>query len=141
MNEVGLTAERHEVGGRLNNRAENSHQPLRRREAMQRFRRMKTLQKFGSVHAQVYYHFNRERRLVSSHPTGFSPRDTSLHRPSGALFGLIEAWVERAVLLEELPLLRQPPYNLCFPLLRFAKSMWKILPLTISEISSAGSGF
>ena len=39
-------AKRHEVGGRLNNRAENSHQPFRRRErAMQRFRSMKTLQK------------------------------------------------------------------------------------------------
>ncbi len=39
MNEIGVAAERHEVGGRLNNRAENSHQPFRRRErAMQRFR-------------------------------------------------------------------------------------------------------
>jgi transposase-like protein len=38
MNEIGVAAERHEVGGRLNNRAENSHQPFRRRErAMQRF--------------------------------------------------------------------------------------------------------
>jgi D-galactarolactone cycloisomerase len=35
MKEIG-TAHRHEVGGRLNNRAENSHQPFRRRErAMQ----------------------------------------------------------------------------------------------------------
>ena len=55
-----------EVGGRLNNRAENSHQPFRRRErAMQRFRSMKTLQKFSSVHAQVHNHFNPERHLVS----------------------------------------------------------------------------
>jgi putative transposase len=37
MKEIGIAAERHEVGGRLNNRAENSHQPVRRRErAMQR---------------------------------------------------------------------------------------------------------
>jgi putative transposase len=65
MNEIGVT-ERHEVGGRLNNRAENSHQPFRRRErAMQRFRSMKTLQKFSSVHAQVHNHFNQERRLVT----------------------------------------------------------------------------
>ena len=43
MKEVGA-ADRHEVGGRLNNRAENSHQPFRRREqAMQRFRSLKTL--------------------------------------------------------------------------------------------------
>jgi IS1 family transposase len=40
---------RQEVGRRLNNRAENSHQPFRRRErAMQRFRSMKALQKFSS---------------------------------------------------------------------------------------------
>ncbi len=65
MNEIGV-AERHEVGGRLNNRAENSHQPFRRRErAMQRFRSMKTLQKFSSVHAQVYNQFNQERHLVT----------------------------------------------------------------------------
>jgi putative transposase len=65
MNEIGA-ANRHEVGRRLNNRAENSHQPFRRRErAMQCFRSMKTLQKFSSVHAQVYNHFNQERHLVS----------------------------------------------------------------------------
>jgi len=65
MNEIGA-ADRHLVGGRLNNRAENSHQPFRRRErAMQRFRSMKTLQKFSSVHAQVHNHFNLERHFVS----------------------------------------------------------------------------
>jgi putative transposase len=38
MKEIGM-ADRHVVGRRLNNRAENSHQPFRRRErAMQRFR-------------------------------------------------------------------------------------------------------
>ena len=57
MKEVGA-ADRHEVGRRLNNRAENSHQPFRRRErAMQRFRSLKTLQKFSSVHAQVHNQF------------------------------------------------------------------------------------
>jgi putative transposase len=66
MNEMGVAAKRHEVGGRLNNRAENSHQPFRRRErAMQRFRSMKTLQKFSSVHAQVHNQFNQERHLVT----------------------------------------------------------------------------
>ena len=65
MREVG-NADRQEVGGRLNNRAENSHQPFRRRErAMQRFRSMKTLQKFSSVHAQVHNYFNQERHLVT----------------------------------------------------------------------------
>ena len=65
MKELG-NADRHEVGGRLNNRAENSHQPFRRREwAMQKFRSTKTLQKFSSVHAQVHNHFNQERHLVT----------------------------------------------------------------------------
>ena len=65
MSEIG-NSDRQEVGRRLNNRAENSHQPFRRRErAMQRFRSKKTLQKFSSVHAQVHNHFNQERHLVS----------------------------------------------------------------------------
>jgi putative transposase len=54
------------VGRWKNNRAENSHLPFRRRErAMARFRRMKTLQKFSSVHASVHNHFSQERHLVS----------------------------------------------------------------------------
>jgi hypothetical protein len=65
MKEVGA-ADRREVGRRLNNRAENSHQPFRRWEgAMQRFRSLKTLQTFSSVHAQVHNQFNQERHLVT----------------------------------------------------------------------------
>jgi putative transposase len=65
MKEVGISG-RQEAGRRLNNRAENSHQPFRRRErAMQRFRCIKTLQKFSSVHAQIHNHFNQERHLVT----------------------------------------------------------------------------
>jgi hypothetical protein len=65
MKEIG-NAEKQEVGRWLNNRAENSHQPFRRRErAMLRFRRMKTLQKFASVHSTVHNHFNQERHLIS----------------------------------------------------------------------------
>jgi hypothetical protein len=80
MKEIGA-ADRHEVGGRLNNRAENSHQPFRRRErAMQRFRSMKTLQKFGSVHAQVHISI---RSGISS-PGRFTSRDARLHWRSGA---------------------------------------------------------
>jgi len=53
-----------EVGRWLNNRAENSHLPLRRRErAMLRFRRMRSLQKFAAVHSSVHNHFNLERHL------------------------------------------------------------------------------
>ncbi len=48
----------------LNNRAKNSHQPFRRREgAMARFRDIKTLQKFASVHASIHNHFNHQRHL------------------------------------------------------------------------------
>ena len=64
MKEIG-NASRQETGRWLNNRAENSHQPFRRRErAMERFRSAKTLQKFSSIHASVHNHFNQERHLV-----------------------------------------------------------------------------
>jgi putative transposase len=64
MREIG-NLDRRKVGRWLNNRAENSHLPFRRRErAMQRFRRMKSLQKFASVHASLHNHFNSERHLV-----------------------------------------------------------------------------
>ena len=56
MKELGV-ADRQEVGRWANNRAENSHQPFRRRErAMLRFRQMRCLQQFSSVHASVYNH-------------------------------------------------------------------------------------
>jgi len=59
-------ADKQETGRRLNNRAENSHLPFRRRErAMLRFRCMRSLQKFVSVHASVCNHFNLERHLYS----------------------------------------------------------------------------
>jgi len=59
-------ADRQEIGRWANNRAENSHQPFRRRErAMLRFRRMKTLQRFASTHATFHNHFQSERHLVS----------------------------------------------------------------------------
>jgi putative transposase len=59
-------AQKQETGRWLNNRAENSHQPFRRRErAMQRFRRMRSLQIFASVHSSVHNHFNLERHLYS----------------------------------------------------------------------------
>ena len=65
MKAIG-NADKQETGRWLNNRAENSHQPFRRRErAMLRFRRMRTLQKFVAVHASVHNHFNQERHLYS----------------------------------------------------------------------------
>ena len=65
LKEIGA-GDRQETGRLLNNRAENSHLPFRRRErAMQRFRRMRSLQMFVSVHASVTIHFNMERSLSS----------------------------------------------------------------------------
>jgi putative transposase len=58
--------EKQETGRCLNNRAENLHQPFRRRErAMLRFRRMRTLQKLVASHASVHNHFNSERHLYN----------------------------------------------------------------------------
>jgi putative transposase len=52
----------------LNNRAENSHLPFRRRKrSMLRFRRVRTLQKSASVHASVHNHFPTERHLQNHH--------------------------------------------------------------------------
>ena len=77
MKELG-NSERQEIGRHANNRVENSHLPFRRRErAMLRFRQMKTLQKFASVHANVHNHFNHERHLVD--------RQTYKQRRSAAL--------------------------------------------------------
>ena len=65
--ELGINESRHETSGRwINNRVENSHLPLRRRErAMLRFRRMRSLQKFAAVQASVHNHLNQERSLSS----------------------------------------------------------------------------
>ena len=77
MTELG-NEQKQEMGRHANNRAENSHLPFRRRErAMLRFRRMKTLQKFAPVHANVSNHFNLERHLID--------RKTFKQRRSAAL--------------------------------------------------------
>ena len=77
MNELG-NSQKQEVGRWVNNRVKNSHLPFRRRErAMLRFRQMRTLQKFASVHANVHNHFNLERHLVD--------RQTYKERRSAAL--------------------------------------------------------
>ena len=54
--------------GRLreNNRAENSHLPVRRRERkMQLFKSQDQAQRFVSTHSAIYNQFNIERRLIS----------------------------------------------------------------------------
>lgn len=65
LKDIGNAA-RQETGRWESNRAENSHLPFRRRErAMQRFRRLRSLQKFASVHASVLNLFNSERSYHS----------------------------------------------------------------------------
>lgn len=77
MTELGCE-EKQEIGRWANNRVENSHLPFRRRErAMLRFRQMKALQKFASVHASLHNHFSQERHLVD--------RQTFKQRRSAAL--------------------------------------------------------
>ncbi len=63
--ELGLSA-RHQQGLRKNNRAENSHQPVRRRERkQQRFKSAGSAQRFLSMHAPVHNTYNLQRHLVS----------------------------------------------------------------------------
>lgn len=63
MLEIG-NASRQTTGRWLNNRAENSHQPLRRREKiMTRFRPMQSLQKFATVQSSIQNHFYFERHF------------------------------------------------------------------------------
>ena len=63
MKVIGNAADQ-ECGRWRNNRAENSHQPFRRRErAMAKFRGMKSLQKFAAAHASIHNHFNKDRHL------------------------------------------------------------------------------
>lgn len=63
LKEMGAP-ERQTTGQFLNNMIENSRLPFRRWErAMSRFRRMRSLQKFVSVHASVFNYFNHELSL------------------------------------------------------------------------------
>jgi transposase-like protein len=56
----------HDRGLRKNNRGENSHQIVRRRERkMQRFKSSRSAQRFLNIHSAVHNTFNHQRHLVS----------------------------------------------------------------------------
>ncbi|MBV8524379.1 MAG: IS6 family transposase [Acetobacteraceae bacterium] len=58
---------RHRTSCYLNNRAENSHRPTRRRERqMQRFKSSAQAQRFLSAHGMIYGHFRPRRHLVAA---------------------------------------------------------------------------
>lgn len=80
------------TGVKLNNRAENSRPPFRRRKrAMPRVRRMHSLQTFASVHSSVTNHFNSDR-------SPFRPpdRQASPHRRSRRVAGALRRLTFRA---------------------------------------------
>jgi putative transposase len=63
MKVIGIL-ERQECGRWLNNRIENSYQPLRRRDgAMARFRDIRIQEKNSSAHAAIHNHFNQDCHL------------------------------------------------------------------------------
>jgi putative transposase len=105
MNALG-NREKQDVGPWANDRAVNSHLPFRRRErAMLRFRQMKTLQKFASVHANIHNHFSLEHHLINRETyknaapprwRSGNPSELSCHpqRPKCVVWRSVRIWTD-----------------------------------------------
>lgn len=98
LKELGLEGRQASEGRWIKNRAENSHLPLRRRErAILRFRSMRSLQKFASVHSSVHNHPSGQARRqastsnATSTPETISKKTAPPPSPSGGNF-----WRHRA---------------------------------------------
>lgn len=68
--ELGMSVCEHRQHKGLNNRAENSHQPIRRRERiMKRFKSARHVQSFTSIHDPIYnlHHFPRDLLTSADH--------------------------------------------------------------------------
>lgn len=94
--------DKRDVGRLLHNRAENSHQPFRRRKrAMLRFRQMRSLQKFAALHASIHSSFYQERHFISRQNFGPQTFGSKINAPllslpgASILCGLIHAGAGR----------------------------------------------
>jgi putative transposase len=86
MKVIGIE-ERQECGRWINNRAENSHQPFRRREgAMAKFRSAKSLQKFASIHSSFHNQISSSRTALPLWLSGVN------WRPERRGFGCFGDW-------------------------------------------------